>query len=546
MSRLRANVSSKELGRTPVSQRVGELSMASELFLSHFEHRVHLAVPDQWLPPDRPDLGGMLPWQAGVLPESKYHHFRLDSMVGSFHPGHRAAWTTHELCHRLVGFAFRPGSSPLYHALAARVAEVLPTATWYFFDEAHLRRCVAHAGRGPTFSVHCQACEEVALAGPWLEDPTAQRRLVEGRAFVARELEAITRSRTLGRCLPHAYATLDLASDGLAYAAAQRVRLESPEFRGFIERFFEGTSGTGRVESLDDLCQRVLDVQAALLDEAPLAPWLTRQEDYVAQDLAWRLCSVASESDEEANEGLRAIVDDLAEGGLPAAAFEAYQALHRDFILPSAEDVFAVGYAIPGVAGRSVRQILEGLESVLPSTLSLIADEAAETVEAFLEVDPTLRRPLARRFATYLTETRPGPVADLARYEAALAHPPPPDPESDTLGIRHALGGQRRRSTAFEVLHFTCDVVALASALDDAGELGGEAAEAALSTPSHLLIGRPAHGELVISDVTALTAHALLAMGDASVDPSTMGLSRGEIAALEAIGVLVPSAWRCE
>ena len=82
--------------------------------------------------------------------------------------------------------------------------------------------------------------------------------------------------------------------------------------------------------------------------------------------------------------------------------------------------------------------------------------------------------------------------------------------------------------------------------MDDAGELGGEAAEAALSTPSHLLIGRPAHGELVISDVTALTAHALLAMGDASVDPSTMGLSRGEIAALEAIGVLVPSAWSCE
>ena len=135
-----------ELLRSPASQAVGRLAMQSNLLLSHFEHRVELALPEEWLPTDRPDLGETPVWQNGVLPEAKYQAFRHDRISGSFHPSHRAKWTGHELCHGLVGFAWKPSASRFFHALASRLAEVLPVALWYFLDEANLRRCPSHQG----------------------------------------------------------------------------------------------------------------------------------------------------------------------------------------------------------------------------------------------------------------------------------------------------------------------------------------------------------------------------------------------------------------
>ena len=131
----------EELERSTAARRVAELAAHSQLLMSHYEYRVALPVPDAWRPEGRPDLGEPQGWVAGVLPESKYQGFRHDRLIGSLHPGHRAKWTTHELLHGLVGFAWRPGASTLFHALAARMAEVLPVALWYFFDEAHLKRC---------------------------------------------------------------------------------------------------------------------------------------------------------------------------------------------------------------------------------------------------------------------------------------------------------------------------------------------------------------------------------------------------------------------
>ena len=169
-----------ELTRSTAARRVAELASESELVVSCFEHRVRLPLPERWCPDDRPDLGEPPGWEAGVLPEAKYQSFCHDRRVASFHPGHRAKWMTHELCHGLVGFAWRPDASILFHALAARLAEVLPVALWYFFDEIDLLRCPRHVGSGALFDLLCPACE--ALAG------TAHPRRPEGDAFRERYL----------------------------------------------------------------------------------------------------------------------------------------------------------------------------------------------------------------------------------------------------------------------------------------------------------------------------------------------------------------------
>jgi hypothetical protein len=537
------NAPARELERTPVSRRIGELAAASGLFLSHFEHRIHLPLPEHWLPEGRPDLGGAASWQGGVLAESKYQHFRHDSMVGSFHPAHRAAWTPHELCHRLVGWAWRPDATPLFHALAARLGEVLPTAVWYFFDEAHLRRCAAHAGRGPLFGAHCAPCERLAEQGDWPEDPTAEARLAQGRAFVARELDAVRRSMRTGRPEPHGWATLDLASDGLAYAAANADRLASREMHEFAEFFCR--PGRGGFDSLEALADRVERVLEALLDGAPLEPWQATAATWAAQDLAWRLLTVRAECDDEPGDGLAELVGQLVDPGALAAVHAGYTALHDAFILPEPVDLFAVGYALPGVSARSVRQARTGLAEVLPATFLLLDDELDEVVGDFLEEDDAVRVPIARRFAGWLRRVRPGPIADLALYEAILAHPGPADAEALALGHGHPVDARRRLASGFEVVRFNCDVVSLATALE--APEGAHAAQPdeppEVSESEHwLAIGRSGD-EIVLTDVRASTAEALLKLAEAPADPVALGLARTEAAALEAAGVLVPAAW---
>jgi len=535
------NVPERDLERTPVSRRIGALAAQSGLFLSHFEHRIHLSLPEHWLPEGRSDLGQPAAWRGGAMVEGKYHHFRHDSMVGSFHPGHRAAWTPHELCHRLVGWAWRPDATPLFHALAARLGEVVPTAAWYFFDEAHLRRCAAHLGRGPIFGVHCVACERAAEAGPWLEDPTAERRAAEGRAFVARELDAIRASLRSGRCEPHAWATIDLASDGLTYAAANVDRLASREMHEFAALF--GHARQGCFDTLDALAERVLQVMDALVEGRTLAPWAADAHVWAAQDVAWRLLVVRAECDDEPADAIADIVTRLASGGGVAEAYAAYCALFDAFILPEPADLFALGYSVDGVPGRSVRQVREGLSQVVPNTRLLLEDELDEVVGDFIEADTPTRAPLARRFARWLREVRPGPVADLALYEAILAHPGVPDAEALALGHAFPTDTRRRLAQGFEVVRFECDVVALASALESNDDADPTLDGAEVAESEHwLAIGRSGD-EIVLTDVQPDTARALLALAETPADPADVGLARAEAAALEAAGVLVPAAW---
>jgi hypothetical protein len=188
---------------------------------------------------------------AGCCPSRKYQTFRHDLLIASFHPSHRPQWTAHELCHALVGFAYRPGASTLFHVLAAWLAELIPVALWYFFDEADLRRCPRHQGGGPLFQTYCAACEREAERGPRAEDRDTLRLRREGRRFVERELAAVQRSRRLGRPLGTRFATIDLAEDAVSYVAAHGPRLRSAEMERFSQSFF--APGQGQHATLEEL-----------------------------------------------------------------------------------------------------------------------------------------------------------------------------------------------------------------------------------------------------------------------------------------------------
>jgi hypothetical protein len=472
---------SHELSRSPATQAVGRLAMQSNLLLSHFEHRVELALPEVWLPTDRPDLGETPVWQNGVLPEAKYQAFRHDRISGSFHPSHRAKWTGHELCHGLVGFAWKPSAPRFFHALAARLAEVLPVALWYFLDEAHLRRCPSHQGGGPLYQTFCGACEAAASQGPLAQDPHRDSWLEGGQGYVQRELDAVRQSIVDGRMVSHRLATLDLGSDGLAYAAAHTDRLNSDAFHHYMDCFSSGKRGYH--DSLESLIDRIESLTEAIVQSQPAPALSATRWQWAAQDMGWRLLQIGAETEGEAARALDGMVDRLAaqsdEAGL-AATLAAYESLSAEWTLPEPADVFAVGYDLPGGYGRSIRQVVEGLQSALPGTLRLLGAQTEATVATFVGQDAPQRSPLGRRFATFLSNTEHGALVDVARFEAAIAHPMPTDLEAvtlaeDVLGADSAPELVRGRvgdvlSMAFDVPAAIENLMRTQQLLEDAGE----------------------------------------------------------------------------
>lgn len=543
-----------EFVRSPVASRVAELASDAGLFLFHFEHRVGLPLPTGWVPTAEPSLAEPPEWDAGVLPEPKYQSFRHDLPIGSQHPHHRAKWATHELCHGLVGFGWHPRATPFFHAMAGRLAELLPVALWYFFDEVHLGRCPDHQGGGALFRTFCQACE--AAAAPTEQDARAEARIADGLAFVDRELAALARSRRLGRPLSHRWATIDLCSDGLAYARSHGARLESAAFSSFIERF--GVAGGGWSEDLDTLEARVIDVTRGLLSQsapAPLAPTAAHGRwRWTLQDVAWRLTQIASETKGEARTALEGMLDGLAEA-LPhttspaaapadvvpaaiASALAAYRTLATEWEVPDPRDLVAVGYPLPDET-LPFDQLADGLESCAPLSLLIFGTGFDAAVAAFAADDGPERRPLPLRWADWVGRHHPGPVADVVRYEATLATLP--------KGLSEPIDGPGtglRIASGIQVLALGCDAVELSHLLDvgafegvevngrrELVDLDGLPAEA-LKTA--LIVGRDPEGQPMVLDVDPDTAELL----------STGALDRltaEESAALRQLGVLVPA-----
>ena len=530
-----------ELRRSPAAAAVGRMAAECGLFLSHFEYRISLVGPEHWLPLDRPDLGEPGSWFAGVLSENKYQSFRNDLMIGSFHPGHRAKWTAHELCHGLVGFAWRPDASSFFHALAARLSELLPVVLFYFFDEAHLRRCEDHEDGGPLFGVFCRACERVSrLGGPRDGDrrphPNAERFIQEGFSFLKRELAAVAKSLRLGRPIASPWANLDLCSDGLAYAAAQGPRLASPQFRRYMAQFFG--SHCGRHDSLEALEARILEVAGALCGETAATPWQGDSWLWACQDVGWRLLEVLSEAEGEAAAELDRLVTGLAERpdeeGL-RYSLNAYAALCDDYVLPPPETLFSVGYALPGGLGFSHRQICDGVVSACPRSWELLAaeqgDRLAGLLSDFVAWDRPRREFLGRRFALWLEEMGFHRQAEVAALEAAIAHAPPADGAALSLGCSAPAHPLWRLDPSVNILE-TNQAVMAAVGLSDGGP-----------DPAYLAVRRDAGGEVVILNLDERLGSALLRLRQGPLPRRRLALDEASFRVLQDNRLISPIAW---
>jgi len=540
----------RELGRSTASMRVGELAAAAGLLQFHFEHRVHLGLPETWVPAHQPERADPPVWADGALPERKYQSFRHDLAIGSFHPMHRGKWTAHELCHGLVGFAWQAGASPFFHATAGRLAELLPVALWYWFDEADRVRCPLHEGGGALFRAYCRECDQMEGRGELRPEV-----LEQGRAFVAAELDAIGRSVSAGVVSPHRYATLDLSSDGVAYAQAHGPRLASPGFAAWIERF--AVRDGGWCDSLDALQARVSGVADALLDGTALAPLAPSPVHgrwrWILQDVAWRIEVVRSQCDRQVAAELNTLLDGLAaatpatidetrdaraevQAALSAASL-AYQELDRTYELLPPTELFAVGYPLaegePGSAG-SRAQMLEGLRTCSPASVALSGVRADGLIEAVIQrdwADPR-REALADRWAEAVeAECGPGDArSEVARYEAAVAVAPgriqPPLLGTPRFRRWRMVPGAR-------VLQFSLDVPAIAAAVAEGRLPSGHA------RPMALVVTKSPSGEALVAEIEPGVAEMLLGLGDGGELPMTADV----VAELQQIGAITPVAY---
>lgn len=512
-----AGAPARDFLRSPAAARVGRLASVSGLRLFHFEHRFPLDLPAHWVAPGMEEDAEAPRWFEGVLPERKYQSFRHDLLLGSFHPGHRGKWSTHELCHGLVGFAFQPGAPALFHATAGRLAELLPVVLYYFLDEIGLARCPLHQGGGPLFRTYCAACEEAAAARPITKEDRAFA--ADAARFLAAELAAVARTRREGRPIPHRWANLDLCSDGLAYADAHGQRLSSVAMER-LSAFFAPQGGCS--ETLDALEARVVEVARGIALGEPvtlLAPTPEAGEDrFVRQDLAFRLLTVREEADEGTAERIDGLVD-LLEVGSIAQVVDGWRQLADDVVVPGPEQIFAVGYSVPGLEGlgRMTAQVLDGLKSVCPLTVEL-AEDAGLSLGDF--PDPPVRAPLGDRFVAWLTAEHPD-VAPLAAFETAIRSVKP-DPWRAHLGTD---GEALVLCDGTRVLQAPYDVLATAEAVEK-GETTGVRLDGRLvlspappAEPWAMVVGRHL-GELVMLEVDPEDAQILADGGVPEVAPA--------------------------
>jgi len=555
-----AGAPARDYQRSPAAARVGRFASESGLRLFHYEYREQFDLLPTWLPEGVSDDFALSPeWERGVLAERKYQSFRHDQMLGGFNPGHRGKWTSHELCHGLVGFGYRADPPPMFLATAGRLAELVPVVLWYFLDEIGLQRCAVHQGSGALFREYCPACEQ--LAAGTRDDHEAERHLAGAARFMDNELAAVARSRRLGRPVPHQWATINLCSDGLAYAHSHGERLRSNTFATYAERFLK--PGTGHSETLDALEARALEVFFALCGQQETlagwasAPWLGGLR-WKIQDLGWRLTVAVEGMDGEPRHAVNALLDSLARlceqtvtDGLPdseistawSTAVERLRGLDAVLGEGSAASIGAVGYPI-GDLGYSVPLIEEGLGTVTPLTMQLLEDaQEGLVVSRFIAADEDQRVPLVERWTAYLRENSDSLLAGLATFEAALIQAKLA-PNSMMLG--RWAGGPARLGDGYRIHRFNWNVVDVAARVET-GELFGvqeeggfriadEGGRSPRAAKQVLLVGYEPGGELVLADIDEQLAVAL-------EQGATSLLPESTLAWLAEIGAIEPEAW---
>jgi hypothetical protein len=412
------NIAESEINRSAVARRIGELAAENSLFLSHYEYRIQLDPATKWLPASQPELPRP-DWLYGVLAEHKYQSFRTDQRIGSFHAGQQAKWAAHELCHSLLGFAWKENASLFFHATAARLAELLPVVVFYYYDEATLTRCELHRHIQFPYVAFCEACEAVA-AKPKTDAKTVNW-IEKGDQFLHAEIAAVQQSIKQGTIVPNPNHKLDLASDGIAYATMQEKRLNSAEFSRYMALFVKENQGA--TPSLEEFIERILHLKKALLHGESFPAYNATRETWICQDLAWRLLEIQAESDGEFYSELDQLIVNLAsrqnaEGILECV--EKYTELCNEFHCPDVADVFSVGYELSENTGYSIDQIRDGLSSAFTTMVNFISET---DIEQFVRIDRADRRFLAFRYADFL-KSKNAAFASAFALEATLLHPP--------------------------------------------------------------------------------------------------------------------------
>jgi hypothetical protein len=260
-------------------------------------------------------------------------------------------------------------------------------------------------------------------------------------------------------------------------------------------------------------------------DVRPLAPSADAGRDrWVRQDLGARLLLVHSETDGDCAQGLLALVDRLADGAEIQTIVEDYSELEEEFYVPASGEMFAVGYPLVEGVGSDVEQLLAGVHSALPATSAWAGDDLPGWVAEFAKVDQSVRIGIGERFASWLTEQGVEVGSDVARFEAAMAHPPPGDVSRNrVLGVGP---GPYKLAEGARLLRFEWEPTELRDAL-----LSGQAPPE--RQPHALVVGR-AGGEWVMAEIDLSTADDI----DAGV-ALTSDVGRG----LAELGLCSPASW---
>lgn len=389
---------SSDLNRSSIAKLIGQIAQKNELFLSHYEYRYQFETPEIWKNPTRQDLEFHMQWVNGALSEYKYQSFRNDIRIGSFHPGHQSKWTTHELCHGIVGFAWNPEWNLFQHAISARLSELLPVVVFYFLDEMDTLRCSKHQFPN-IFYGYCQACEEIAGSGFSNDGNQMQYWADKADQFFKREIESIQQSLKLKQPNYHIAGGLNLMSDGLAYVSQQELRIQSQEYHDFIRMFYTEFDMFNHIDDLMNHVQTVYeDMKVGRVKDYGFGP----SERHKLKDMVWRLFELSVDSEIELKEDIFSIIDETStkiKNDDISSILKKYIDLSTEWEIPDIEKIFGLGYEITNTVGYASNYVLDGIKQFYTEIENSISDNM---LIKFIDQDQLDRQLLPHRFELFL------------------------------------------------------------------------------------------------------------------------------------------------
>ncbi len=384
----------RDYHRSTVAKRIFSLAGDNQLIFAHYEYRWPIPVPESWISERDRHSQGEVHWKNGVLSELKYQSFRHDSVVCNFHPGQSSKWGAHELCHKLVGYAWKKDGDLLFHTLAAWAAEVLPVTVYYFWDEIDCQKCSSHKDFSISPMTFCAACERFSNT-----TPNKRQDLVRaGWNFLNTQLQAIEASMKSNRLVTAPFMGLDLADDAYYYSLSQYPRMNSVTYQEYMEHMVPPQIYCSTIETF---LQRIRLVAKAIMEEIPLSNYGLTRMDWMSLDVGFRALELSENMEETLQpqflDHLSTYMTTKDISGFAAA----YAELSEEFHLPTVEEFFGVGYNLHPNYGYHHQQVKDGIESLIPISMQQLSDVE---IQNFLQQDTSHRDFLGFRLQKYFSE----------------------------------------------------------------------------------------------------------------------------------------------